>query len=174
MFNAESSQIMTAFVDEANQREKKMVDMSIVKKGLNYHGTAQKGLEKERQEIKREEERMDREQALKDKKNRNNTVLEDAKNKANEEGKDENDEGQEGVLRMAQVQNLPEDCEMIVGQLKTLDFGKQDLDVLIELSKQLKQKRIELFPDTNYQKSLQQAGPTPEQIMRDQAMARST
>ena len=84
---------MTAFVDEANQREKKMVDMSIVKKGLNYHGTAQKGLEKERQEIKREEERMDREQALKDKKNRNNTVLEDAKNKANEEGKDENDEG---------------------------------------------------------------------------------
>lgn len=70
---------------------------------------------------------------------------------------------------MAQVQNLPDDVEMIVGQLKTLDFSKQDLDVLIELSKQLKYKRLSLFPDTSYMKSLQEAGLTPEQIMKEQA-----
>jgi len=69
---------------------------------------------------------------------------------------------------MAQVQNLPDDVEMIVGQLKTLDFGKQDLDVLVELSKQLKYKRLSLFPDTSYMQSLQDAGLTPEQIMKEQ------
>ena len=70
---------------------------------------------------------------------------------------------------MAQVQNLPDDVEMIVGQLKTLDFSKQDLDVLVELSRQLKYKRLSLFPDTSYMKSLQEAGLTPEQIMKEQA-----
>jgi hypothetical protein len=56
---------------------------------------------------------------------------------------------------------------MIVNQLKTLDFNKQDLDVLIELSKQLKYKRLGLFPDTSYMQSLQSAGLTPEQVMKD-------
>ena len=41
--------------------------------------------------------------------------------------------------------------------------------MLIELSKQLKYKRLSLFPDTSYQKSLQEAGLTPEQIMKEQA-----
>eukprot|EP00351_Strombidinopsis_sp_SopsisLIS2011_P004772 CAMPEP_0116872494 /NCGR_PEP_ID=MMETSP0463-20121206/3263_1 /TAXON_ID=181622 /ORGANISM="Strombidinopsis sp, Strain SopsisLIS2011" /LENGTH=49 /DNA_ID=CAMNT_0004512809 /DNA_START=1862 /DNA_END=2011 /DNA_ORIENTATION=+ len=49
---------------------------------------------------------------------------------------------------MNDVQALPDDVDMIIGQLKNVDFGIQDLDVLIELSKQLKYKRIGLFPDT--------------------------
>ena len=41
----------------------------------------------------------------------------------------------EGKLKMVEVQNLPEDVDMIVSNLKTLDFSIQDLDVLIELSR---------------------------------------
>jgi hypothetical protein len=52
------------------------------------------------------------------------------------------------------VQNLPDDADTIVKTLKALDFAKQDLDILIELSKQLKFKRLGLFPDTNYMTSL--------------------
>ena len=48
--------------------------------------------------------------------------------------------------------------------MKGVDFKQQDLDVLIELSKQLKYKRLGLFPDTNYMVTLQEAGLTPEQI----------
>jgi len=36
---------------------------------------------------------------------------------------------------MIEVQNLPDDVDMIVGNLKALDFSIQDLDVLIELSR---------------------------------------
>lgn len=41
----------------------------------------------------------------------------------------------EGKLKMVEVQNLPDDVDMIVSNLKTLDFSIQDLDVLIELSR---------------------------------------
>jgi hypothetical protein len=41
-----------------------MVDLSIIKKGLNYHGTAQKDIEREHNEMKKEEERMEREAAV--------------------------------------------------------------------------------------------------------------
>lgn len=51
---------------------------------------------------------------------------------------------------MVQVQNLPDDVDMIIGNLKTIDFANQDLDVLMELSRQLKYKRLGLFPDTSY------------------------
>lgn len=40
--------------------------------------------------------------------------------------------------------------------------------MLIELSKQLKYKRLSLFPDTAYMQTLQDAGLTPEQIMKEQ------
>ena len=48
-------------MDEQKQKDVKMYDLSILKKGLNYHGTTQNNLEKEHQEMKREEERMERE-----------------------------------------------------------------------------------------------------------------
>jgi len=129
--------------------------------------------------MKREEERMEREQAVMNKTSRSYHNKDDAtslkdesksKTKGKEDAKEhEGEDTQEGVLKMVQVQNLPDDVEMIVGQLKTLDFSKQDLDVLIELSKQLKYKRLSLFPDTSFMQSLQDAGLTPEQIMKDQA-----
>ena len=68
---------------------------------------------------------------------------------------------------MADVQNLPDDVDAIIGNLKTIDFAVQDLDVLIELSKQLKYKRLGLFPETNYMQSLQDAGLTTEQISKN-------
>ena len=68
---------------------------------------------------------------------------------------------------MADVQNLPDDVDAIIGNLKTIDFAVQDLDVLIELSKQLKYKRLGLFPETNYVQALQEAGLTSEQIAKN-------
>jgi hypothetical protein len=68
---------------------------------------------------------------------------------------------------MSDVQNLPDDVDAIIGNLKTIDFAVQDLDVLIELSKQLKYKRLGLFPETNYMQSLQDAGLTTEQISKN-------
>ena len=69
-----------------------------------------------------------------------------------------------GKLRMNQVQTLPDDVDEVIEKLNDIDFGVQDLDVLIELSKQLKQKRLQLFPDQSYVFSLQNAGISNAQI----------
>ena len=69
---------------------------------------------------------MEREKAVMNKTSRSYTnkddatsVKDDAKSKAKskEEAKEANEgeDAQEGVLKMAQVQNLPDDVEMIVG-----------------------------------------------------------
>ena len=55
---------------------------------------------------------------------------------------------------MADVQALPEEVDEILTSLGGMNFGVQDLDILIELSKQLKNKRLKLFPDTSYVFSL--------------------
>ena len=105
-----------------------MVDLSVIKKGLNFHGTTEANLQKERVEIEREKERMEREQNLMNKTNRSfkDSSKEETKSKAKEETKDvqEADDAQEGVLKMIQVQNLQDDVDAIVGMLKTLDFSK--------------------------------------------------
>jgi hypothetical protein len=44
---------------------------------------------------------------------------------------------------------MTDDVDEIIGKLKGLDYGIQDLDVLIELAKTLKHKRLTLFPDTS-------------------------
>jgi len=44
---------------------------------------------------------------------------------------------------------LSSDVDEIIGKLKGVDYGMQDLDVLIELAKVLKHKRMTLFPDTS-------------------------
>ena len=76
----------------------------------------------------------------------------------------------DGKLKSAQVQALPDDVDGMIKELNGIDFGVQDLDILIELSKQLKTKRIQLFPDTSYVFSLQNAGLNPDQIDKaDQA-----
>ena len=63
--------------------------------------------------------------------------------------KRKNDEP-EGKLKQAEVENLPDDVDDIIKQVNEIDFQIQDLDVLIALSKTLKRKRIDLFPDSQY------------------------
>jgi hypothetical protein len=53
---------------------------------------------------------------------------------------------------------MPDEVDEILSTLGEINFGVQDLDILIELSKQLKTRRLKLFPDTNYIFSLQNAG----------------
>ena len=67
VFNPESSSLGAELVDEKAQKEIKMVDLSVVKKGLNFHGTDQKKLDKEKAIIKKEEELIIREDAVKSK-----------------------------------------------------------------------------------------------------------
>lgn len=64
----------------------------------------------------------------------------------------------EGKLRIADVQAMPDEVDDILGYLQNTNFNLQDLDVLIELSKILKQKRLKLFPETSYVFNLQNAG----------------
>lgn len=54
-----------------------------------------------------------------------------------------------GRLKIHEVRDIGDDVDDIIGKLKGVDYGIQDLDVLIELAKTLKHKRLTLFPDTS-------------------------
>jgi hypothetical protein len=56
------------------------------------------------------------------------------------------------------VANLPFDADEIVQQMALVDFYKQDIDVLKQLSETLAEKKKALFPETSFQKSLKAAG----------------
>ena len=51
-------------------------------------------------------------------------------------------------LKMQDVRNLSDDADQVIDSLKGVDYGMQELDVLIELARQLKAKREAMFPDT--------------------------
>lgn len=70
----------------------------------------------------------------------------------------------EGKLKIAEVENLPDEVDDIIKQINDIDFGVQDLDVLIALSKTLKTKRINLFPESQYAFNLQETGLTNEEF----------
>lgn len=57
-------------------------------------------------------------------------------------------EDQAGKLKLHEVRDLGDDVDEILGKLKPVDYGVQDLEVLIELARTLKHKRLTLFPDT--------------------------
>ncbi len=57
-------------------------------------------------------------------------------------------EDRPGRLKMADVKQLSDDPDQVIDSLKNVDLGMQELDVLIELAKQLKSKREALFPET--------------------------
>ena len=117
-------------------------------------------MKKENQEIFVENEAMEREISLKATAGKGGADAKKiAEEKAQEAANAEAGAGaaaadKEGKLKTSDVQNLPDDADAIVKIIKVLDFAKQDLDILIELSKQLKFKRLGLFPDTNYMQSL--------------------
>ena len=50
---------------------------------------------------------------------------------------------------MHEIREMSDDIDDIIGKLRGLDYGLQDLDVLIELARSLKHKRVTLFPDTS-------------------------
>jgi len=75
-------------------------------------------------------------------------------------------EGDDGKLTSSEVQNFPDDVDEIVMKLKGLEFAKQDLEVLIELSKQLRFKRLSMFPETDYLANLAAANLTPDKTAR--------
>ena len=116
--------------------------------------------EEERQA--KEEKEQAKAQRMQDKERMRDKALANEKNQKDLKG--EKDEHVEGKLRMADVQALPEEVDDILGSLGSMNFGVQDLDILIELSKQLKTKRLKLFPDTSYVFSLQSAGLSNDQI----------
>ena len=77
------------------------------------------------------------------------------------------DAEQEGKLRMAQVQALPEEIDDVIKMLSDVRFEVQDLDVLIELSKELREKRQQKFKNINFSyaaTTLANAGLTENQI----------
>ena len=130
-FNPESSTLQPDLVNEKSQKEQKIVDMVALKRGLKYHGANKNDLEQEQLEIKKEEERIEREKAVMNRTSKSyNKDKDDSKSKTTKkddgqsEKKEEAEEEREGILKMVQVQNLPDDIEMIVGQMKTLDFSK--------------------------------------------------
>ena len=81
-------------MNEDKQKEVKMVDLSVIKKGLNFHGTTQENLEREAKETEMEELRMEREQAVMKKtarsfKEETTSIKDETKSKAKEETKEQ-------------------------------------------------------------------------------------
>lgn len=117
----ESAGIGTELVKE-EQKNQKLVDISVIRRGLNFHGANDRDLKQEREDILKEEELQEREKTLAskttiDKKEKPGAVKQEVKAKAAEE------DDREGKLKMIEVQNLPDDVDMIVGNLKALDFS---------------------------------------------------
>lgn len=46
------------------------------------------------------------------------------------------------------VDNLPEKTELMLESLRDIDYEEQPLETLIALAEKLKQKRLQMFPDT--------------------------
>jgi hypothetical protein len=75
-FNQETSSLMPDLVKDT-QKEKKMFDLNVIKKGLNYHGMTKNDLENEAAVIKNEEERIEREKAVMNKTSRSYNTKDD-------------------------------------------------------------------------------------------------
>ena len=61
VFDPNSSTLKAELVNPKAQRESQLVDFHTIKKGLNFHGTAKKDLDKQREEIKIEEDNIKKE-----------------------------------------------------------------------------------------------------------------
>jgi len=145
-FGGNSNSLHPEFVDEQAQRQVKYVDLNTLRKGLNYHGTNTDRLVRENQQIADEAEAIERE--LNPSKDTKKKIIKKTESTATDAGA-----GMpvvmEGKLAKKDVQNLPDDVDEIAKTVTGMNFKEQDLDVLIELSKSLKQKRLEMFPDPN-------------------------
>ena len=135
---------------------KKLIDQNVLKKGLNHISREKKAIQNERDfYLKEEEEKIKAEEKVKEtavnvlKKRRE--LEEDARiDKFKEQAKGgsiEKSVDMEGKWKMDRVNNLPDEVDEVINQLDTCVYEAQDLDVLIELSKKLKEKRLNMFED---------------------------
>ena len=65
-------------------------------------------------------------------------------------GEKKKEEEVQGRIRITEAQNLPNNIDDVIKRLNEIDFGVQELDVLIELSKTLKGHRQKLFTETSF------------------------
>lgn len=97
------------------QKVKKIVDINVIRKGLNFHGANSKDLKQEQEDIVKEEEIQEREKAIASKNQKTFGKEEKKKPEAAEANtKVAEEDEREGKLKMVEVQNLPDDVDMIV------------------------------------------------------------
>jgi hypothetical protein len=114
VFSTENEGIIEPELVTEEQKNKKLVDISVIRRGLNYHGANERNLKQEKDDILKEEQLQEREKAIANK--NQNTFSKEEKKKAEDAHKAaaaEEDE-REGKLKMVEVQNLPDDVDMIV------------------------------------------------------------
>lgn len=80
-------------------------------------------------------------------------------------GEKKKEEEVQGRIRLTEAQNLPNNIDDVIKRLNEIDFGVQELDILIELSKTLKGHRQKLFPETSFMFTLgKESGLTQEEF----------
>lgn len=65
----------------------------------------------------------------------------EVKKEALKGGEKKKEEEVQGRIRMTEAQNLPNNIDDVIKRLNEIDFGVQELEILIELSKTLKGHR---------------------------------
>ena len=158
---------------------KHLIDLSVIRKGtgaVNELTQHQRGSDFRKEEafLEAEEDRLTKaareaervKKLEEDKKLVEKEKQQEAKKKAMEGDKKKEDEPA-GRIRVTEAQNLPNNIDDVIKRLQEIDFSVQELDVLIELSKTLKAKRANLFPETQFMFTLgKETGLTQEEFER--------
>lgn len=108
------------YVNESRQKEQKIVDLAVIKRGLNFHGMDANQLKKENAEIDREREMQQRGEGLVKVKDTKQTVTKGTTLNTNVPAGE--DLGSD-VMKMAEVASLPDDVDAIIQKMKTVDFA---------------------------------------------------
>jgi hypothetical protein len=124
-----NDELTPGYISDA-QRSPKLVDLSLLKKGMHSFDPVKHSIEPEQPSLQPMFSHMHSDNPMPD-------------------------FSSQDLLTIPDVQLLPPDVDSIVNKFKIVDFAAQDLEVLIELAKQLKARRLELFPDQNYLLSMQ-------------------
>ena len=161
---------VSSLIPEGDEKQKKLIDYSVVKKGLKAGSRKTKKQDdlieaaylEEEERIAEEEKEQARLAKIAESQGKNvQEEAEQARKDALKGIEKKKEEHVEGKLRMQDCGNLPEDIEDILHHLEKIDFELQDLDILIELSRNLKNRRLKLFPDRDigeWMQELQNAG----------------
>mmetsp|Transcript_29447 Transcript_29447/g.44605 ORF Transcript_29447/g.44605 Transcript_29447/m.44605 type:complete len:323 (-) Transcript_29447:44-1012(-) len=159
--------------EKGDDKPRQLVDLTEIKKGPNFISKEKRDdqmrneafLRAEEERIGKAEKEAERLRKLEEAKKKDEEELASEKLKKEIKGLNQSDkkkEEQEGKLRMGQVRQLPEEIDDVIKMLTDVRFEVQDLDVLIELSKELREKRQTKFKNKNfsYASTLANAGLT--------------